>query len=243
MAVVFFNVHKSFSGKKVLKGISCEIANNKSTVILGCSGSGKTTMAKIINGLVYPDSGSVLVDGLSLLPKNIKAIRNKIGFVLQSCNLFHNMNVIENIVYAPVHVMGKSAAETKVKANILLEKFGLINLQMNNVNSLSGGQKQRVAIIRSLIMDIKLLVMDEPTANLDPTMKEKFIQTVSELRKSNIGIIMVTHDVMLAQKIAENVIFVADGHVVENASSHDFFSPNFLHNDDVSSFLQFAGLG
>lgn len=238
MQIVFKEVCKSFLNRKILDKISCEFDSKKVTVFLGPSGSGKTTITKMINGLIMPDSGSVFVDGVLVCEKNLQKIRSMIGFVFQSFNLFNNMNVIENITYAPIHVLKKDKNLTIQKAGDFLSKMGLSGYEESGIRSLSVGQQQRVAIIRALMVDVRILIMDEPTSALDPEMVDNFRNIVSFLRENEIGLIVVTHDVRLSQLIADNVIFLANGKICDHMSSLCFFDKKTDKSSSAVNFLQ-----
>ncbi|MFO1129871.1 MAG: amino acid ABC transporter ATP-binding protein [Rickettsiales bacterium] len=219
--ITFSNVTKKFdNGFFGLKDINLEISN--SATILGPSGSGKTTLLRLINGLEKPTKGEILYNNQNI--NNLKNIIFKeIGIVFQSFNLFSNMNVLENLTFAPMKVLNMSLKDAKQKAFELLKKFN-IHHKANSINSeLSGGQKQRIAICRALMMSPKIILFDEPTSALDVESIHEFIQIIKSLQENNIKIISVTHDVQFAKSISDRIVFMDQGYILEDEKSNIFF--------------------
>jgi ABC-type polar amino acid transport system ATPase subunit len=209
-AVCFEGVSKKFknkNGEKItLNFPNFWIAKGKTTAMLGPSGVGKTTAAKIISGIESKDSGDVVVHKTSLNKKTQAKIRKSVAFVFQNFNLFPHMSVIDNIIYAPLKVLHKDRLKTEQKAYELLKQLGLYEKKNCMPCELSIGQKQRVAIIRALMTDSDILVMDEPTASLDPRSIHDLVGVVNSLKKRKITIIIVTHDLAFAKKVADYAI-------------------------------------
>jgi len=209
-AVCFEGVSKKFknkNGEKItLNFPNFWIAKGKTTAVLGPSGVGKTTAAKIISGIESKDSGDVVVHKTSLSKKTQAKIRKSVAFVFQNFNLFPHMSVIDNIIYAPLKVLHKDRLKTEQKAYELLKQLGLYEKKNCMPCELSIGQKQRVAIIRALMTDSDILVMDEPTASLDPRSIHDLVGVVNSLKKRKITIIIVTHDLAFAKKVADYAI-------------------------------------
>ncbi len=242
LAVEFFRVNKSFLQNKqqyqVLHNASFQIEKGKITAILGGSGAGKTTTARIINGLVEYNSGKVLINGELLTHKTQKKMRRKTAFVFQNFNLFPHMSVIDNVIYTPIHVYQQDKNQTILKAKTLLKQFAL-NQKANNLPSeLSGGQKQRVAIVRALMLEPEILIMDEPTASLDPELTHEVIDTIRKLNKQGLTIIIITHDIIVAKKATHNVIMLHRGHCIDSMPTRDFFDKTKKKHFYSERFLQ-----
>ena len=192
---------------------------------MGPSGSGKSTFLRCINGLEEFDGGHILVDNEDMADKNlnIDKLREKIGMVFQSFNLFPHLTVLENIILAPVTLKKMSKEEAKVKAKELLKKVGLEEKADFYPSSLSGGQKQRVAIARALAMNPEAILFDEPTSALDPEMVGEVLQVMKSLAKDGMTMVVVTHEMGFAREVCDRVIFMADGEIVEQGSPNDVF--------------------
>ena len=219
------DLHKSFGTNEVLKGISTKFNEGDVVCIIGPSGSGKSTFLRTLNGLEEITSGSVIVDGYDLSNKktNLNQVRQEVGMVFQQFNLFPNMTVIDNITYAPLELkkMTKSVAHTK--ALDLLEKVGLSDKADAMPESLSGGQKQRVAIARALAMDPDLMLFDEPTSALDPEMVGDVLEVMQDLAKEGMTMLIVTHEMGFARKVANRVIFTDGGQILEDSTPDQLF--------------------
>lgn len=230
-AVVFKNVKKIFSKKQkellVLNNLSFNIYKGKITAILGSSGAGKTTTAKIINGLETYNGGNVFINGV-LLKNNAKNnnFRKQTAFVFQNFNLFPHLSILENIIYTPIKVYHQDRAEVLLKTKRLLKQFNLDRKADCYPSELSGGQKQRAAIIRALILEPDILIMDEPTASLDPEITHEVTEIIKTINKTGITIIVVTHDIIFAKKTADYVLMLHNGKVVDFMQTKDFFNIN-----------------
>lgn len=219
------NLKKQFGNNIVLKDISVAIEKGEVISVIGPSGSGKSTFLRCINGLEEFDGGHILVDNEDMADKNlnIDKLREKIGMVFQSFNLFPHLTVLENIILAPVTLKKMSKEEAKVKAKELLKKVGLEEKVDFYPSSLSGGQKQRVAIARALAMNPEAILFDEPTSALDPEMVGEVLQVMKSLAKDGMTMVVVTHEMGFAREVCDRVIFMADGEIVEQGSPNDVF--------------------
>ena len=230
------NVTKAFQGTEVLKGIDMDVRRGEVVVLLGPSGSGKTTFLRCINQLETIDGGRIWVDGdlmgyedrggtLHRLPdKRIAAQRRDIGMCFQRFNLFPHKTVLENVVEAPVHVKGVRKKDATAKALELLEQVGLADKPSAYPSQLSGGQQQRVAIARALAMDPKLMLFDEPTSALDPELVGEVLKVMRDLARGGMTMIVVTHEMGFAREVADRVVFMAEGEIVEVGTPEHFFT-------------------
>jgi len=220
------NLHKRFGNLEVLKGVSLEVKKGEVLVIIGPSGSGKSTILRCINLLEEPTKGDIYIEGEKINDKkaDINKIRQKVGMVFQHFNLFPNMTSIDNITLAPIKVkkMDKKTAEDI--AMRLLKKVGLEDKRDAYPVKLSGGQKQRLAIARALAMQPDVMLFDEPTSALDPEMVKEVLNVMKELANEGMTMIVVTHEMGFAREVADRVIFVDDGAIVEEASPEELFS-------------------
>ena len=191
------NLTKSYGDLEVLKGINLEVAKGEVMVILGSSGCGKSTLLRCINALEIPNSGQVSLNGELITPANLISMRQKIGMVFQSYELFSHLNVLENITLAPLKVQKRPKDEVKAQALALLERVGLKDKQNAYARQLSGGQKQRVAIVRALAMRPEVMLFDEVTAALDPQMVREVLEVILELANSGLTMLIVTHELIL----------------------------------------------
>ena len=219
------DLHKSFGSNEVLKGITTKFNEGDVVCIIGPSGSGKSTFLRTLNGLEVITSGSVIVDGYDLSDKNtnLNQVRQEVGMVFQQFNLFPNMTVIDNITYAPLELKKMNKAEAKAKALDLLEKVGLSDKADAMPEMLSGGQKQRVAIARALAMDPDLMLFDEPTSALDPEMVGDVLKVMQDLAKEGMTMLIVTHEMGFARKVANRVIFTDGGQILEDSTPEELF--------------------
>ena len=219
------DLHKSFGSNEVLKGITTRFNEGDVVCIIGPSGSGKSTFLRTLNGLEEITSGTVIVDGYDLTNKktNLNQVRQEVGMVFQQFNLFPNMTVLENINYAPLELKKLSKDEAHTKALDLLKKVGLSDKADAMPESLSGGQKQRVAIARALAMDPDLMLFDEPTSALDPEMVGDVLEVMQELAKEGMTMLIVTHEMGFARKVANRVIFTDGGEILEDSTPDQVF--------------------
>ncbi|WP_317851619.1 amino acid ABC transporter ATP-binding protein [Lactobacillus johnsonii] len=220
------HLKKSFGKKEVLKDISANVEKGKVISIIGPSGSGKSTFLRCLNVLETPTSGKIIFDGQDLThisEKELDILREKMGMVFQSFNLFPNMNVIENVKLAPMKVKGVSEEEAEKQALELLDKVGLKDRAKQYPSSLSGGQQQRVAIARALAMDPEVMLFDEPTSALDPEMVGEVLKTMQDLADSGMTMVIVTHEMGFAREVSDEVWFMADGCLQEQGSPEQIF--------------------
>ena len=211
-------LYKSYGDNEVLKGIDQTVSEAEVLCIVGPSGSGKSTMLRCINLLEVPTSGEVYIDGELVTSQNINEIRTKMGMVFQNFNLFPHMTVLENVTCAPINVKGVSKADAEAKAMELLTRVGLDNKANAYPRSLSGGQQQRVAIARALAMDPEIMLFDEPTSALDPEMVGEVLDVMKDLAKEGLAMIVVTHEMGFAKEVADKVIFMDEGVIVEQGT-------------------------
>ena len=219
------NLHKSFGKNEVLKGINLEIKRGEVVVIIGPSGSGKSTLLRSMNLLEEATKGKVIFEEVDITDKknDLFAMREKMGMVFQQFNLFPNMTVVENITLSPIKTKGESKAVAEKRAQELLEKVGLPDKADAYPQSLSGGQQQRIAIARGLAMEPDILLFDEPTSALDPEMVGEVLAVMQDLAKSGMTMVIVTHEMGFAREVADRVIFMADGVVVEDGTPEQIF--------------------
>ena len=214
-------LYKSYGDNEVLKGIDQTVSEAEVLCIVGPSGSGKSTMLRCINLLEVPTSGEVYIDGELVTSQNINEIRTKMGMVFQNFNLFPHMTVLENVTCAPINVKGVSKADAEAKAMELLTRVGLDNKANDYPRSLSGGQQQRVAIARALAMDPEIMLFDEPTSALDPEMVGEVLDVMKDLAKEGLAMIVVTHEMGFAKEVADKVIFMDEGVIVEQGTPEE----------------------
>ena len=218
------NVHKSFGKNEVLKGINLQIDKGEVVVIIGPSGSGKSTVLRTMNYLEEPTSGHVIVDGMDLSDKNkLNAVRTEVGMVFQNFNLFPHMTVLDNLTLAPVNVRKTDKKEAQDIAMKLLERVGLADKAQMYPDSLSGGQKQRVAIARALAMKPKVMLFDEPTSALDPEMVREVLDVMKSLADEGMTMVIVTHEMGFAKEVADRVLFVDGGQILEDGTPVQVF--------------------
>lgn len=215
---------KSFGTHEVLKGIDLTIKDKEVVVIIGPSGSGKSTILRCINYLEQPTAGEIIVDGISMNDANsINDIRKEVGMVFQRFNLFPHMTVLQNIMLSPMktrHVSKKEAQETAIN---LLRKVGLEDKKDAYPETLSGGQQQRVAIARALAMKPKFMLFDEPTSALDPEMVREVLDVIKDLARDGMAMAIVTHEMGFAREVADRVLFVDGGYILEEGKPDDLF--------------------
>ena len=220
------NIVKQFNDLKAVNDVSLDIKKGEIVCLIGPSGSGKSTVLRCINGLEKPESGHIYVNDQLLDekdPETYKKLRSLMGFVFQHFNLFPNMTVLENLTLAPIQVMKKSKDEAEQIACQYLERVGLLDKKDEYPNKLSGGQKQRVAIARSLCMNPQIMLFDEPTSALDPEMVIEVLEVMQELANEGMTMVVVTHEMGFARTVADRVIFLEDGKIVEENTAEEFF--------------------
>ncbi len=220
------NIHKSFSGNKILNGIDLTVNTGQVVAILGPSGSGKTTLLRCINFLETADQGSVTIDETTLKCKKasyreIIDFRRQTSMVFQNYNLFRNKTILENVIEGPIVVQKYIKKDAIEKAEKLLAKVGLQERMHNYPSQVSGGQQQRAGIARALIMNPKVILFDEPTSALDPELVGEVLNTIKAVAKTGITMIIVTHEMEFARDVANHVVFMADGNIVEQGSPED----------------------
>ncbi|EMS79456.1 MULTISPECIES: amino acid ABC transporter ATP-binding protein [Desulfotignum] len=220
------NLHKNFGTLEVLKGIDLDISQGEVTVIMGPSGSGKSTLLRCINRLEEITSGTVIVDGQDIMDKNtnINMIRTEAGMVFQQFNLFPHKTTLENVTLGPLKVRKMSGPDAKKLGLQLLEKVGLADKANTYPDHLSGGQKQRVAIARSLALRPKAMLFDEPTSALDPELVGEVLEVMKQLGREGMTMVVVTHEMGFAKEVADRVIFMDDGIIVEENTPKEIFS-------------------
>lgn len=224
--IKFARVNKYFGQFHVLKDINLEIKQGEVVVVIGPSGSGKSTMLRCINRLETINDGELIVDGIKVNDRktNINELRKHVGMVFQHFNLYPHKKVIDNITLAPRKVLGISEAEAKKTARMYLEKVGIPEKADSYPSQLSGGQQQRVAIARGLAMKPKIMLFDEPTSALDPEMIGEVLDVMKALAKEGMTMVIVTHEMGFAKEVADRVIFMDQGQIVEDALPADFFA-------------------
>jgi len=232
------NVHKAYGKEEVLKGISMDVCEGEVVVLVGPSGTGKSTLLRCINQLTIPDSGKVWVDGVELTnPKtDIDKARQHIGMVFQDFNLFNHLTTLDNIMLGLIHVMGMKKEEARDKALLELKRVGLANKSENYPGQLSGGQKQRVAIARSLAMDPIVMLFDEPTSALDPELIGEVLTVMKDLAVGGMTMICVTHEIGFARDVCSRIVFMEHGEIVEEGNPD-----KMLNHPDLPRTKQFLG--
>src|SRR6188474_2312814 len=223
--ITISNVSKWYGTMQVLKNCSTEVAKGEVVVVCGPSGSGKSTLIKCVNGLEPFQEGTIVVNNQGLKDKatNLNRLRSKIGMVFQHFELFPHMKVIDNLTLAQVKVLGRSRAESIAKADALLKRVGMEAHAHKFPGQLSGGQQQRIAIARGLAMDPIAMLFDEPTSALDPEMINEVLDVMVELAQEGMTMMVVTHEMGFARKVAHRVIFMDRGQIVEDLPKDDFF--------------------
>lgn len=226
MIIEIEDLHKSFGELEVLKGINCSINQSEVVCIIGPSGSGKSTFLRCINQLEIADKGKIVIDGIDIgaNKKNIFEIRKEVGMVFQSFNLFPHMKVIDNVMSGVIHVKKKSKGEARMIAFEQLKKVGLENKAEEYPGRLSGGQQQRVAIARALAMEPKIMLFDEPTSALDPEIVGEVLQVMRNLAKEGMTMMCVTHEMGFARDVADRVLFIDHGIILEQGAPAELFS-------------------
>ena len=224
--IIAEGVKKWFGDFQALRGVTTTVGERDVVVVIGPSGSGKSTFIRCINRLEVHQEGRIAVDGIELTNdlRNIDAIRREVGMVFQSFNLFPHLTVLENITLAPIWVRKQTRTESEENGMQLLERVGIPEQADKYPGQLSGGQQQRVAIARSLAMNPKVMLFDEPTSALDPEMIKEVLDTMQDLAREGMTMIVVTHEMGFAREVADRVVFIADGEVVEVGTPEHFFT-------------------
>ena len=234
------HLKKYYKGDKIkaLDDISIDVTEGEVVVIIGPSGSGKSTLLRSLNLLEIPTDGDIYVDDVAITdPKvNINKHRQKMGMVFQHFNLFPNMTILRNLTIAPMKLLGVSKADAEKKAMELLERVGLADRAGAYPDQLSGGQKQRIAIVRALCMNPEIMLFDEPTSALDPEMVGEVLDVMKELAAEGMSMVVVTHEMGFAREVADKVIFMDEGQLIEEGTPEEIF--NHPKSERLQSFLQ-----
>ncbi|MEE1318257.1 MAG: amino acid ABC transporter ATP-binding protein [Ruminococcus sp.] len=219
------NLCKSFGAVEVLKGVNAEIRKGDVMVVIGASGSGKSTFLRCLNRLEEPTGGKIIFEGTDITDPsvNINLPRQKMGMVFQQFNLFPHMTVLRNLTIGPIKLLKKSKAEAEAEAMKLLERVGLADRANAYPSQLSGGQKQRIAIVRALCMEPEVMLFDEPTSALDPEMVGEVLEVMKQLAKEGMTMVVVTHEMGFAREVGTEVVFVDEGVIVEQGNPKEFF--------------------
>jgi len=229
------NLKKNFGDLEVLKGVSQHISKGERVVLIGPSGSGKSTFLRCLNLLETPTSGEIIFEGQSITDEkcDINQIRQKMGMVFQHFNLFPNMTILKNITLAPVRTKLMTKEQAEQKARELLKRVGLEDKADNYPAQLSGGQKQRIAIVRALCMQPEVMLFDEPTSALDPEMVGEVLDVMKELAQTGMTMVCVTHEMGFAREVADRVLFMDEGIIVEEGTPAEIFgSPKEKRTQD-----------
>lgn len=238
------NLRKNFGEVEALKGINLEVNKGEVVVILGPSGCGKSTFLRCINGLEEIKSGEIKLNDSEILGKDIPwvEVRQKIGMVFQSYELFAHMNVLDNILLGPTKVQKRNKEEVEKEADVLLKRVGLYERKNAYPRELSGGQKQRIAIVRSLCMKPEIMLFDEVTAALDPEMVREVLDVILGLAKEGMTMLIVTHEMSFAKNVADKIVFMDNGEIVEVSKPKDFFeNPKSERAKAFLNILNFNG--
>ncbi len=224
--IICENVNKWYGDFHALKDVSLRVKRGEVVVICGPSGSGKSTFIRTINRLEEHQEGRIIVDGIEMTSdiRNIDAIRREVGMVFQQFNLFPHLTVMQNITLAPIWVRKKTRKESEAKALELLERVGIKEQAHKYPGQLSGGQQQRVAIARALAMEPRIMLFDEPTSALDPEMVKEVLDVMKTLARSGMTMLCVTHEMGFAREVADRIVFMDQGQIVEEGTPDQFFS-------------------
>ena len=238
--IKFDAIRKSYDGNTVLRDISFSVQPGEVIAVLGASGAGKSTIINCLNGLVVPDAGHIEIDGLSMRSREQhRALRLKCATVFQHFNLYPHMTVLQNITLAPMRVLGVNRAVAESSARSLLESVGLLGHLGKFPAQLSGGQKQRVGICRALAMSPAYLLLDEITSSLDPEMTGEVVAVLEKLLGDELGILMVTHEIGVARRLATRIMFLDEGKIIADVAKSQFFADAFLREQPrIASFVQ-----
>ncbi|ODN30497.1 polar amino acid ABC transporter ATP-binding protein [Fervidobacterium thailandense] len=209
------NLHKRFGNLEVLKGVNLSVKKAETIVIIGPSGGGKSTLLRCINRLEEYQSGKIFLDGVDIQQIDVNKLRTRVGMVFQQFNLFPHMNVLQNLILAPMKVKNMPEEQAIEKAHALLQRVGLLDKIYAFPEQLSGGQKQRVAIARALMMDPEVMLFDEPTSALDPELVGEVLEVMKNLAESGMTMLVVTHEMGFARDVADRIVFISNGVVEE----------------------------
>lgn len=216
---------KTYNNQVILDHLSIDIKNVKTLALIGASGSGKSTLLRLMAGLESYDSGSILINGHDLSHTDLEAYRKSVGFVFQDHNLFNHLSVLENICIILEKVHKRSRSEIFPTVLALLEKFGLTEHQSKKPHQISGGQSQRVSIVRALAIEPALMFLDEPTSSLDPVLTYEVLEAIQKLVSEERDFIIVTHEIGFAKRVADYVIYMEEGHIIEHGTPEIFNAP------------------
>lgn len=224
--IKFEHISKKFGSLEVLKDVTQQVSQNEIVSLIGPSGSGKSTLLRCMNLLEIPSSGRILFKGEDITAKgvNINIHRQKMGMVFQHFNLFPHMTILKNMTLAPMKLQGKSKEQAEKEAMALLERVGLADRAEAYPSQLSGGQKQRIAIVRALCMKPEVMLFDEPTSALDPEMVGEVLNVMKDLAREHMTMVVVTHEMGFAREVADRVIFMAEGKIVEENAPEELFT-------------------
>ena len=219
------SLHKWFGDFHVLKNVSMDVAKGEKIVVCGPSGSGKSTLIRCINRLEAHQQGSIVIDGIELTDdlKDVEQVRREVGMVFQQFNLFPHLSVLDNVTLSPIRVLGMAKKDADERGMALLERVNIADQSDKYPGQLSGGQQQRVAIARALCMEPKVMLFDEPTSALDPEMIKEVLDVMVELAESGMTMIVVTHEMGFAKQVADCVVFMDGGEIIEKATPATFF--------------------
>lgn len=235
------NLHKKYGETVAINNLSLDLHKGEVVVLLGPSGCGKSTLLRCINGLEDKQGGTITMQGVGEFGKDLswEQSRQKVGMVFQSYELFAHLNVIENILLGPLKAQKRSREEVESQADLLLKRVGLFDRKTAFPRELSGGQKQRIAIVRALCMNPEVILLDEITAALDPEMVREVLDVVLELADEGMSMLIVTHEMGFAEKVADRIVFIDKGEIIEQSSPQEFFkapkterAKQFLHGLD-----------
>ncbi|MEG9499340.1 amino acid ABC transporter ATP-binding protein [Mannheimia indoligenes] len=235
------NLHKKYGETVAINNLSLDLYKGEVVVLLGPSGCGKSTLLRCINGLEDKQGGTITMQGIGEFGKDLswEQSRQKVGMVFQSYELFAHLNVIENILLGPLKAQKRSRDEVEAQADLLLKRVGLFDRKTAFPRELSGGQKQRIAIVRALCMNPEVILLDEITAALDPEMVREVLDVVLELADEGMSMLIVTHEMGFAEKVADRIVFIDKGEIIEQSSPQAFFkapkterAKQFLHGLD-----------
>ena len=222
--IIIKDLYKSYGANQILKGIDLHIKKSEVVAVIGPSGSGKSTLLRCVNYLEVPTSGTITINNETITRKtNINHIRAEVGMVFQHFNLFPHMTVLDNITVAPINVRKKSVKEAEAKAMELLDRVGLADKAKAYPDQLSGGQQQRVAIARALAMEPQVMLFDEPTSALDPEMVNEVLDVMRDLAQEGMTMMCVTHEMGFARQVADRVLFVDQGKILEDTTPSQLF--------------------
>ncbi len=235
------DIHKRYADAAVLKGVSFGMERGQSKVIMGPSGTGKSTLLRCINHLTPPDQGSVRVDGTEITPANLNRMRQELAFVFQDFNLFTHLRAIDNVAVGPQKIRGLSRRDARDKAMAELERVGLAERAEAYPAELSGGQQQRVAIARALAMEPKIMLFDEPTSALDPELIGEVVEVMRHLAEEGMTMLVVSHELGFARRAADEIIFMEGGHIIEQGPPERLF--NQPEHERTKRFLSVIGEG